>query len=126
IAATGFWSHDGSTIYAQSLIFPDYDNWIIQFNGNCGNNAFTSLTELENTGLRIFPNPAEGILNIEPTVVLNNASLSIINALGETVKSISSINGSSFGLVTNELKNGIYFLRLQDGEQGYSATFIKE
>ncbi|MEP6711534.1 MAG: hypothetical protein ABJA37_03910 [Ferruginibacter sp.] len=36
IAATGFWSNDGSAISAQSLIFPDYDNWIIKFYGNCG------------------------------------------------------------------------------------------
>ena len=36
IAAIGFWSDDGSTIYALSLNFPDYDNWIIKFNGNCG------------------------------------------------------------------------------------------
>lgn len=36
IAATGFWSKDGTTIYAQSLIFPGYDNWIIKFRGSCG------------------------------------------------------------------------------------------
>jgi hypothetical protein len=37
IAATGFWSEDGKSIYAQSLVFPDYDNWVIKFYGNCGN-----------------------------------------------------------------------------------------
>lgn len=37
IAATGYFSEDGSTIYAQSLVFPDYLNWIIKFKGNCGN-----------------------------------------------------------------------------------------
>ncbi|MBC7828231.1 MAG: PD40 domain-containing protein [Chitinophagaceae bacterium] len=36
IAATGFWSPDGSIVYAQSLIFPDYENWIIKFYGGCG------------------------------------------------------------------------------------------
>ena len=36
IAATGFWTPDGTTIYAQSLVFPDYENWIIHFTGNCG------------------------------------------------------------------------------------------
>jgi hypothetical protein len=36
IASTGFWTPDGTTIYAQSLIFPDFDNWIIKFNGSCG------------------------------------------------------------------------------------------
>jgi Tol biopolymer transport system component len=36
IAATGYWSTDGKQIYAQSLIFPDYENWIIRFYGACG------------------------------------------------------------------------------------------
>lgn len=36
IAATGFWNKEGNTIYAQSLIFPGYDNWLIKFQGNCG------------------------------------------------------------------------------------------
>ncbi len=37
IAATGFWNKNGSVLYAQSLVFPYYENWIIRFDGNCGN-----------------------------------------------------------------------------------------
>jgi Tol biopolymer transport system component len=36
IAAIGFWTPDGTTIYAKTLVFPDFDNWIIKFKGNCG------------------------------------------------------------------------------------------
>ena len=37
IAAIGFFTPDGKTIYGQSLNFPYMENWIIKFNGNCGN-----------------------------------------------------------------------------------------
>ena len=37
IAAVGAWSDDGSTIYAISLVFPDYEYWTIKLNGTCGN-----------------------------------------------------------------------------------------
>lgn len=37
IASTGYWSKDGTTIYAHSLEFPDYHSWIIEHEGHCGN-----------------------------------------------------------------------------------------
>jgi Tol biopolymer transport system component len=37
IAATAFFSSDGKTIYAQTLIFPAYENFIIRLKGPCGN-----------------------------------------------------------------------------------------
>jgi Tol biopolymer transport system component len=37
IAAIGFFSHDGKTIYAQTLLFPEYENFIIHLKGPCGN-----------------------------------------------------------------------------------------
>ena len=39
IAAIGYWSPDGSTIYCLTLMFPDYNYWVIKFKGNCGNSA---------------------------------------------------------------------------------------
>ncbi|MES1219766.1 MAG: hypothetical protein ABUT20_29975 [Bacteroidota bacterium] len=36
IAAIGFFTPDGSTIYGQSLNFPYMENWIIKFSGSCG------------------------------------------------------------------------------------------
>jgi len=36
IASTGYFNEDGSKIFAHSLIFPDYKNWVIHLEGNCG------------------------------------------------------------------------------------------
>lgn len=37
MAAVGMFGPDGQTVYATTLIFPDYEYWIIKFKGNCGN-----------------------------------------------------------------------------------------
>lgn len=37
IASTGYWSEDGTQIFAHSLEFPNYHHWIIEHVGNCGN-----------------------------------------------------------------------------------------
>lgn len=37
MAATAFFSADGKTIYATTLIFPGYESWIIHLKGPCGN-----------------------------------------------------------------------------------------
>ena len=36
IAANGEWSPDGSTLSLRQLIFPDYQDWTLQFQGACG------------------------------------------------------------------------------------------
>lgn len=36
IAAVGYFGPGDSCIYAQSLLFPDYNDWIIHFYGDCG------------------------------------------------------------------------------------------
>lgn len=37
IASTGFWNDEGDKIFAYTLEFPNYHNWVIQHSGNCGN-----------------------------------------------------------------------------------------
>lgn len=36
IASTGYWNEDGTIIYAHSLEFPNYHNWVIEHQGACG------------------------------------------------------------------------------------------
>ncbi len=125
IAATGFWGKRDSTIFAQSLIFPNYDNWIIKFHGDCGDGATTAVVDLANNSFQMFPNPTHDILNIETTTELHDASLTIINTLGQTLKKITA-NGNKITIGTGDLKNGIYFLQLQSGWQVLRGTFIKQ
>ena len=128
IAATGFWNHSGSVIYAQSLLFPNYANWIIDFNGNCGNNTLTNtaINQPAGNNFNIFPNPTQNNLTLQTAFELHNASLSIFNDIGQIVKVMDVLNGSEINIETNQLQSGIYFIQLQAGDQRITGMFVKQ
>lgn len=123
IAATGFWSHGDSIIYAQSLIFPAYDNWIIHFYGDCGYSV-TGVNELAKNDFQLYPNPVQNSLTIETDVDLQHAQISITNLLGETVKVVAA-NGNKITIGTEEFESGIYFLQIQTENSRMSKKFVK-
>ena len=79
-----------------------------------GKTTFSKTISLENAknreGVKIYPNPANDVL------IINNAegkSVEIINILGQTIKSISP-NNNQFSITINELKSGIYFIKIDN------------
>lgn len=124
IAATGFWGLGDSTIYAQSLVFPDYDNWKIKFYGNCGYSP-TSIEEFETAAnLKLYPNPSENVLNVETDLALQDASIMITDVLGKHIKTVPA-SGTITSIATSDLENGMYFLHLQSGQQRIVKKFLK-
>jgi hypothetical protein len=127
IAAVGFWTPDGSRIYGTSLVFPDYNYWVIDFYGNCGNDSITSVNELAaNDGVTIYPNPAQDVLNIKTAVTLNDASVVIVNTLGQIVKQIAVTDNTNIAIAIDDLENGVYFLEIKSKDRMITKKFIKQ
>jgi len=63
----------------------------------------------------IFPNPFSSQLVMQTNFNMKKAELFVDNIFGQTVKYVSNIAGVSFTLLRENLPNGIYFLRLSDG-----------
>jgi hypothetical protein len=85
---------------------------------NCSNTATVQLrvqtcagiaqvNGLENYELSIYPNPSNGAFTIESDVAIN---LSLIDELGQTVKTISLTEANKHEINISELANGIYFV----------------
>lgn len=96
------------------------DSWVINRDeidfSNC---LTTSINEqyLSETVL-LFPNP----FNIQTTFhtdrILKNATLTVCNYLGQTVKQINNISGQSIILHRDNLPSGLYFIHLtQDNKE---------
>lgn len=65
----------------------------------------------ENADLKLYPNPVtNGIVNIRHE---NNATIMIINSIGQTVKRIAS-SGSYTSINVSGLAKGMYFVRVND------------
>lgn len=84
----------------------------------------TSIVEINDEDILIFPNPVLNTINIE---ILNNyvATVEVIDLSGKTVK--SNINISNSGTISTEnLEPGIYFIRAKVNNKTKTIKFQKE
>ena len=68
--------------------------------------------------ISIFPNPINttATIQIKETLKVKNAEMKIVDVMGRTVKTISSIQSNEFTFDRDKLSDGIYFYQLiQDG-----------
>ena len=71
----------------------------------------------ENTTKNIFstfPNPFISSTTIQIIGNLKNATLTICNSNGQTVKQLKNISGQTFSLSRDNLPSGLYFIRLKE------------
>ena len=73
--------------------------------------------------VRLYPNPATNILNIESVVAIQN--ISVVNVLGQEVIT-KNVDNSSVSLDISNLQAGIYVLRTSIDGNISSTKFIKE
>jgi hypothetical protein len=78
--------------------------------------------------INIFPNPASTSLIIRSAVPLTNPEISIFNISGQEVKtdtaSVRTISPFSVFVDIESLKNGIYFIRIVNGNKVFVEKFI--
>ncbi len=65
----------------------------------------------------VFPNPFISSTTIQTTVNLTNATLTIYNSYGQTVKQVKNIAGHTASLSRDNLPGGLYFIRLTEENQ---------
>jgi hypothetical protein len=77
----------------------------------------TSLGINENSNTNdfsIFPNPCISSTTLNTNVNLNNASITIYNAVGQALKQVKNISGQTISLNLENLSHGLYFIRLTE------------
>lgn len=65
----------------------------------------------------VFPNPVSGDATLQLNKNLSNAICTLTNSLGQCVKEMTGVEGSTIGLSRAALPSGIYYLQImEDGE----------
>jgi hypothetical protein len=64
--------------------------------------------------ISIFPNPFSSTTTLQTDEFFKNATLTVHNSLGQTVKQIKNISGQTVTLSRDNLPSGLYFLRLTE------------
>lgn len=102
------WRNIGGTYYYMGSTMQD--GW------NRANNLSSGISETENFGLKVFPNPSSDIVNfsIPENGINKDLSLQITNSIGQLVKSFNFNEISGYSISVNGLKPGMYFYQLID------------
>lgn len=78
----------------------------------------------ENTLLTVYPNPAKSMITLQTKTTLNNATLSIYNLLGQSIKTMHSLSGNKISVPINNISNGTYLLELVTENQVFTEKII--
>lgn len=82
--------------------------------------------ELSLKNVITFPSPAQNTLYIEGIESKNEVTISVLNLLGEIVMKIKTTAKNKTALNIAPLASGLYFLRMEEGEQIALKLFLKE
>ncbi len=77
----------------------------------------------KDTGFRYYPNPAKDQLVVRVEDYLPATSLKILNSTGKLVR-YAMVEGSQTVIDISGLKNGMYLLLIENGEQSATGKFI--
>lgn len=83
----------------------------------------TSIVYLENkNAIAIFPNPFSTETILKTDNPLHNATFTVYNIYGQTVKQINNISGQTFSFNRDNLISGIYFIELTQDSKTITTT----
>jgi hypothetical protein len=113
---------------ARGMLSMIQDVNLLDFNCNKGARLRKDNNNLEETKwkIQLYPNPTSKLINIQSNILFTTKTkIEIYNSLGQLVQNhlidketmLTSIN-------IDELANGVYFVRIKNGEQEETQPFI--
>lgn len=99
----------------------------VDFDGQYEYSDIRSVVFGQTSGLKIYPNPTNDILNISiPTDIEPNSTLEIVNNAGQIVRSISNPeqNGALMQLNVGDIAKGFYFIQIRTSDKLYREQFV--
>lgn len=118
--------------------FSGLGTYVVELEGtaSCGKVKYTvsivvtGLTENRalNELIKVYPNPANIVLNVDVPASKNDLKIEIYNPLGALVKSVTlaEFNGNSASVDISNLSKGIYMIKFKNTNATATKTFVKD
>jgi len=127
---------DSSYVTSYNLNVP-YDENRIRRNGYKGSNSRDGLVvpeiiagveEFSNTSINLTPNPSNGVLSLNLSIALENATISLHTIDGKQVfseeRSISKNEAIQYNF--KDLSSGLYLVNISNGNKTFTAKWVKK
>lgn len=95
------------------------------FSGTCIGTSVASLNAM-NSDVSVYPNPASSTVKVNVENVHENATVEVLNAIGQVVISAKEINGASTELNVSGLAKGVYVVKLSNGKEVSNTKLVIE
>ena len=122
------------TVYSETIDFEEVFEWCIETvceNGisekECAGNELckVSINEIEDGLYTFFPNPAYNKLTVKSQILpLPDTKVELLNVNGSLI-SVYAFSDSEVQIPLEELPNGIYFIRILNGNHNYTKKIVK-
>ena len=102
-----------------NMINSDTINYIAKYNG-----WYLGEKELnKKSGVSIYPNPTNNVLNIQLSSQINKAELFIIDVLGNNAY-YQTLNNINTSIDVSKLSDGVYFYRITNNKETYRGKIV--
>ncbi len=94
---------------------------------NDGSVAYSDvISETDNiSAFTMYPNPVKDVLHVSGLKSSNTTTLTIVNSQGSIIKK-STVNAESYDFNVSKLKQGTYYLKVEEDNNSNTYQFIKE
>ncbi|MCG2612342.1 T9SS type A sorting domain-containing protein [Flavobacterium sp. SM15] len=121
------WTETDPSVIANKIYdaYDDINMGIVNFSAsnNCTLSPMGITDNIKNpTAIKIFPNPFSTQTTLQSDIYLNNATLSLYNSFGQSVKQIKNISGYTVTLQRDDIPSSVYILHLNDNNEIYLST----
>jgi len=104
-----------------------------EFNGGVGDSGvdfwatLLSIDDLDtSTGFNVYPNPTQSVLNIELNGSQANVTYEVFDILGKLINSEILESGNSSQIDVSTWNNGLYLIKISNGDQTETKRFVKQ
>jgi hypothetical protein len=96
------------------------------FAGTCGPMGINNAVVSSDNNLTVYPNPASTTLNVKLGSVSDKATITVYNAIGQTVIASQEVIDNSTEINVSTLAKGVYILKVSNGKEVSNTKFVIE
>ncbi len=89
------------------------------------NDVASNIDENNLNPISVFPNPANGLVNLVSSKPLTDATFKVVNVAGQVVMEKKEVAGTAFVFDISEQSAGIYFIEINNSGNISRTRFVK-